>query len=60
MNLVALKMLWGDKAKYLGLVFGIAFATLLMNICVPLIVLYTQPPVFGKKAKASGKEKGQP
>lgn len=30
---------------------GIAFATLLMNICVPLIVLYTQPPVFGKKDK---------
>jgi electron transport complex protein RnfD len=28
---------------------GIAFATLLMNICVPLIVLYTQPRVFGKK-----------
>lgn len=28
---------------------GVAFATLLMNICVPLIVLYTQPPVFGKK-----------
>jgi len=30
---------------------GTAFATLLMNICVPLIVLYTQPPVFGKKSK---------
>ena len=28
---------------------GIAFATLLMNICVPVIVLYTQPKVFGKK-----------
>ena len=28
---------------------GIAFATLLMNICVPLIDLYTQPKVFGKK-----------
>jgi Na+-translocating ferredoxin:NAD+ oxidoreductase subunit D len=28
---------------------GMAFATLLMNICVPLIVLYTQPKVFGKK-----------
>ena len=32
---------------------GIAFATLLMNICVPLIVLYTQPKVFGKKSKES-------
>ncbi len=30
---------------------GIAFATLLMNISVPLIVLYTQPKVFGKKDK---------
>jgi len=32
---------------------GVAFATLLMNICVPLIVLYTQPRVFGKKGKRS-------
>jgi len=30
---------------------GVAFATLLMNISVPLIVLYTQPKVFGKKEK---------
>ena len=28
---------------------GIAFATLLMNICTPLIDLNTQPPVFGHK-----------
>jgi electron transport complex protein RnfD len=28
---------------------GVAFAVLLMNICVPLIDAYTQPPVFGKK-----------
>lgn len=28
---------------------GIAFATLLMNICVPLIDMWTQPPVFGNK-----------
>ncbi|ADE12620.1 electron transport complex subunit RsxD [Sideroxydans lithotrophicus] len=28
---------------------GIAFATLLMNICVPLIDAWTQPKVFGKK-----------
>ncbi|HEY6896388.1 MAG TPA: RnfABCDGE type electron transport complex subunit D [Rhodocyclaceae bacterium] len=28
---------------------GIAFATMLMNICVPLIDMYTQPPVFGHK-----------
>src|SRR5437879_1138527 len=30
MNWVALKMLTGDRAKYLGIVFGVAFATLLM------------------------------
>ena len=35
---------------------GVAFATLLMNICVPLIVLYTQPPVFGKKERLLGKK----
>lgn len=28
---------------------GIAFAVLLCNICVPLIDMYTQPPVFGMK-----------
>jgi Na+-translocating ferredoxin:NAD+ oxidoreductase subunit D len=41
---------------------GVAFATLLMNICVPLIVLYTQPPVFGKKDKDGvfGKKDKQP
>jgi len=30
---------------------GVAFATLLMNISVPLIDAYTQPRVFGKKEK---------
>ncbi len=30
---------------------GVAFATLLMNICAPLIDLHTQPPVFGHKNK---------
>lgn len=30
---------------------GIAFATLLMNICVPLIDMHTQPAVFGHKGK---------
>ncbi len=28
---------------------GVAFAVLLLNICVPLIDLYTQPPIFGMK-----------
>jgi len=31
MNFVALKMLTGDRAKYLGLIFAIAFATLLLE-----------------------------
>jgi len=30
---------------------GVAFAVLLLNICVPLIDMYTQPPVFGHKKK---------
>ena len=30
---------------------GIAFAVLLLNICVPLIDMHTQPPVFGRKEK---------
>ncbi|MBY0354765.1 MAG: hypothetical protein K2Q12_03440, partial [Rickettsiales bacterium] len=30
MRLIAIKMLLGDRAKYLGLVFGVTFATLLM------------------------------
>ncbi|HET7833360.1 MAG TPA: electron transport complex subunit RsxD [Gallionella sp.] len=36
---------------------GVAFAALLMNICVPLIDTYTQPTVFGKEGMAAGKEK---
>src|SRR5947209_1462105 len=31
MNWVALKMLLGDRSKFLGIVFGVAFATLLMS-----------------------------
>ncbi|MFN9273121.1 MAG: ABC transporter permease [Planctomycetia bacterium] len=31
MSWVALKMLTGDRAKYLGLVFGVAFASMLMS-----------------------------
>lgn len=30
---------------------GVAFAVLLLNICAPLIDLYTQPPIFGLKGK---------
>ena len=28
---------------------GVAFAVLFLNICVPLIDMHTQPPVFGLK-----------
>jgi putative ABC transport system permease protein len=31
MNRVALKILLGDRAKYIGLIFGIAFSTMLMS-----------------------------
>ena len=31
---------------------GVAFAILLMNVCVPLIDQYTQPPVYGAAKKA--------
>ena len=37
--------LWG------GYPDGIAFAILLMNLCVPLIDMYTQPAVFGAKER---------
>src|SRR5262245_2965135 len=31
MNWIALRMLTGDRSKYLGLIFGVTFATLLMT-----------------------------
>src|SRR6516164_8325426 len=31
MNWLALRMLTGDRSKYLGLIFGVTFATLLMS-----------------------------
>ena len=31
MNGVAFRMLLGDRAKYMGLIFGIAFSTMLMS-----------------------------
>ena len=30
---------------------GVAFAVLLLNLCVPLIDMYSQPPIFGLKDK---------
>ncbi len=38
MNTIALKMLLGDRAKYLALVFGVAFATLLMSQQVSIFI----------------------
>lgn len=38
MNEIALKMLFGDRAKYFGLVFGIVFATLLMSQQVSIFI----------------------
>ena len=54
------KLIFGVAAgalAYLIRVFGgypdgVAFAVLLLNICVPLIDLYTQPPIFGMKSKS--------
>lgn len=51
------KLIFGFTAgtlAYLIRVFGgypdgVAFAVLLLNICVPLIDMYTQPLIFGKK-----------
>ena len=31
---------------------GVAFAVLLMNLCVPLIDMYTQPAIFGRKGES--------
>ena len=38
MNKIALKILMGDKAKYLGLIFGVSFASLLMAQQVSIFV----------------------
>jgi len=38
MRRIALKMLLGDRAKYLGLVFGVTFATLLMAQQVSIFI----------------------
>jgi electron transport complex protein RnfD len=54
------KMIFGFSAGVLAYVIrvfggypdGVAFAVLLMNLCVPLIDLYTQPAIFGMKDKS--------
>ena len=53
------KVIFGFSAGVLAYVIrvfggypdGVAFAVLLLNICVPLIDLYTQPKIFGMKDK---------
>jgi len=56
------KLIFGFGAGFLTVVIrtwggypdGVAFAILLMNLCVPLIDQYTQPRIYGgaKKTKA--------
>jgi electron transport complex protein RnfD len=51
------KLIFGAAAGVLAYVIrvfggypdGVAFAVLLLNLCVPVIDLYTQPPIFGQK-----------
>lgn len=38
MHIIAVKMLLGDRAKYLGLIFGVMFSTLLMTQQVSLFI----------------------
>jgi electron transport complex protein RnfD len=53
------KLIFGLGAGFLTIVIrtwggypdGVAFAILLMNVCVPLIDQYTQPPVYGEAKK---------
>ena len=47
MNFVALKMLTGDRAKYLGLIFAIAFGTFLLEI---------QTSIFASILKRTGSQ----
>ncbi len=53
------KLIFGFAAGVLAYVIrvfagypdGVAFAVLLMNLCVPLIDMHTQPPIFGMKKR---------
>jgi putative ABC transport system permease protein len=38
MNTIALQMLLGDRAKYLGLIFAVAFSTMLMSQQVSIFI----------------------
>ena len=46
-----------SPARQTLLLFLFAFAVLLLNICVPLIDLYTQPPIFGMKESTKNRAK---
>ncbi len=62
------KLIFGFSAGVLAYIIrvfggypdGVAFAVLLLNICVPLIDLYTQPPIFGMKEGTKGPAKERP
>ena len=54
------KLIFGAGAGLLAYVIrvfggypdGVAFAVLIMNSCVPVIDLFTQPRIFGMKGKS--------
>lgn len=56
------KLLFGMGAALLAIIIrvfggfpdGVAFAILLMNLCVPLIDRWTQPAIFGMRGKTPG------
>ncbi len=55
MNMVALRMLTGDRLKYLGLVFGLAFATMLITQQASILVgMMRQTQTFIEETAASG------
>jgi len=54
------KLIFGASAGVLAYVIrvfggypdGVAFAVLILNVCAPVIDLFTQPPIFGMKDKS--------
>jgi electron transport complex protein RnfD len=63
------KLIFGLGAGFLTIVIrtwggfpdGVAFAILLMNLCVPLIDQYTQPRVYGEAiVKRGGEARKEP
>src|SRR5207249_1517075 len=47
MNWIALKMLTGDRSKYLGLIFGVSFATVLMTQQISIFAGIMQRTALG-------------